>query len=89
MSEPDFDELRRKRDEAAEKAIAELCAKYGWNPNAVRYHMSPHDCYCDCPDGPCEHQFSGWREFAHGRGGEQFCTKCGMGAMAHSMRVRP
>ena len=30
----------------------------------------------------CEHEFSGWREFDDGRGGEQFCQKCGAGAMA-------
>jgi hypothetical protein len=35
---------------------------------------------------PCEHDFKGWREFEDGRGGEQVCTKCGMGAMEHSLR---
>lgn len=38
---------------------------------------------------PCEHEFSGWREFEDGRGGEQFCQKCGYGAMAWSMRMLP
>lgn len=35
----------------------------------------------------CDHEFSGWREFENG--GEQFCQKCGLGAMAHSMRYLP
>jgi hypothetical protein len=35
----------------------------------------------------CEHNFQGWRDFADGRGGEQVCTKCGMGAMAWSLRT--
>ena len=34
---------------------------------------------------PCEHEFAGWREFEDGCGGEQFCQKCGIGAMQHSM----
>jgi len=33
----------------------------------------------------CEHTFGGWRAFEDGNGGEQFCSKCGLGAMAHSM----
>lgn len=33
----------------------------------------------------CDHDFSGWREFPDGNGGEQICTKCGMGAMAHTL----
>lgn len=38
---------------------------------------------------PCEHDFGGWRQFEDGRGGEQFCQKCGYGAMAWSMRMLP
>lgn len=33
----------------------------------------------------CNHEFKGWREFADGRGGEQVCTKCGMGAMTYTL----
>lgn len=35
----------------------------------------------------CEHNFQGWREFDDGRGGEQVCTKCGIGAMAHTLSL--
>jgi hypothetical protein len=35
----------------------------------------------------CDHDFQGWRDHADGRGGEQVCTKCGMGAMAWSLRT--
>jgi hypothetical protein len=38
---------------------------------------------------PCEHDFGGWREHADGHGGEQFCRKCGMGAMEHTLRNDP
>lgn len=37
----------------------------------------------------CEHDFQGWRPFADGNGGEQVCTKCGIGAMAYSLAVGP
>jgi hypothetical protein len=36
------------------------------------------------PDA-CDHDFTGWREFEDGHGGEQVCSKCGMGAMAYSL----
>ena len=38
-------------------------------------------------DAPCEHDFKGWREFDDGCGGETVCTKCGMGAMAWTLRT--
>jgi hypothetical protein len=34
-----------------------------------------------------EHEFTGWRTFDDGRGGEQVCKHCGMGAMEHTLRV--
>lgn len=37
----------------------------------------------------CDHDFQGWYEFMDGSGGEQVCTKCGIGAMAHSLRTAP
>lgn len=56
----------------------------------------------DCPGKPvffhampkdeCKHDFQGWREIVGpggGRGGERVCTKCGIGAMEHSMRYLP
>lgn len=41
-----------------------------------------------CIDGS-DHDFQGWRDFPDGSGGEQVCKKCGVGAMAWSMRVGP
>ena len=35
----------------------------------------------------CAHDFQGWREFEDRRGGEQVCTKCGIGAMAHTLSL--
>ena len=41
-----------------------------------------------CKDGG-DHNFAGWRGFPDGNGGEQVCTKCGVGAMAWTLRVGP
>lgn len=46
----------------------------------VLVHVSPH------PDD-CDHDFQGWRAFADGNGGEQVCTKCGIGAMQWTLRT--
>lgn len=35
----------------------------------------------------CDHDFGGWRDFPDGNGGEQFCSKCGMGAMQFTLRM--
>lgn len=40
--------------------------------------------FLDKPDA-CKHDFADWREFEDGRGGEQVCSKCGMGAMHYSL----
>jgi hypothetical protein len=43
------------------------------------FHVTPKDT--------CQHDFQGWREFEDGNGGEKVCTKCGMGAMAHTLSL--
>jgi len=40
-------------------------------------------------DNGCEHDFGGFRPFPDGNGGEQFCRKCGLGAMAHTLHDLP
>lgn len=40
-----------------------------------------------CGETRCDHDFQGWREFEDGLGGEQACTKCGLGAMAHTLSL--
>ena len=86
-TEAEFDELKRKSDKAIQKIIAETCARHGWDPRTVLVHVSgAGDCYCNCPEGPCQHEWGGWREFEDGNGGEQICTRCGTGIMNHCMR---
>lgn len=90
MTAPDFDKLRAERDANLEKLIDAVCQERGWDRSQVGVHVSPSGCYCACPEGPCEHVFSGWRTWEDeggGGGGEQFCEKCGTGSMSHSMRT--
>lgn len=35
----------------------------------------------------CDHSFGGWREHDDGLGGEQVCSKCGMGAMEWTLSL--
>ena len=37
-----------------------------------------------CVEGK-EHKFEGWREHDDGKGGEQVCKHCGVGAMEYTM----
>ena len=84
---PDFEELRKTRNEAVQKMVDEVAVEMGGKPGEVAHNFDPNSCYCDCPNGPCEHDFKGWREFEDGLGGEQVCSRCGMGAMSHSLRT--
>ena len=94
---PDFDALKRERAAAIardmEKIRSFAAEMFGCEPGEVipAHVYTPgqtEDCYCGCIDGgPCQHEFAGWREFEDGRGGEQFCQRCGLGAMSHSLAV--
>jgi len=61
-------------------------------------------CKCNCPDGPCEHDFQGWQFFDkrgnelseaeardHGGSitGSSICTRCDLSAIDHDMWVGP
>lgn len=89
MTELDFTKLRAERDEAIQRIAREVHIKLGGDPGApVTFHSCDlGGCYCACAEGgPCEHQFSGWREFDDGCGGEQVCSKCGAGGYKNGVR---
>jgi hypothetical protein len=86
---PDFEKLREARDAQIEEVARAVRAKLGGDPlDPFTFHSRDYHspCFCACPDGPCEHQFQGERQFDDGLGSEQFCSRCGEGAMSHSMR---
>jgi len=59
----------------------------------IDYGGGSKTCRCRCPDGPCEHEWDGWEEWEDPdtgcSGGSQVCSRCGMSAMSHDMRVGP
>lgn len=90
-TDAEFEELKRKRDEAMKAVVASVCEKNGWNPAEVTFHASHvHGCYCACPDGPCQHIWDG-PEFvdADGSFSSVTCSLCGQVAMFHDMRCAP
>jgi hypothetical protein len=48
-------------------------------------HMTPKPEICVGNPPTAEHEFTGWRMFADGNGGEQACKHCGLGAMTYSL----
>lgn len=90
-TDAEFDELKRKRDEAIHKVYLEVCKEYGWDPATTQMHVSHSDsCYCACPDGPCQHLWNG-AEYTSDDGCTVSitCSRCGLPAIDHDMRVGP
>lgn len=89
MSDPDFEALRRERNESMRKRIEKTAQEYGVPADSLRTSFNPNACYCACATGgPCEHKWDGeWFEFDGG--GTATCSRCGGTAMSHSMRVGP
>jgi hypothetical protein len=87
----EFDELKRKRDASINASIDSICAEHGWDRSEVQVHVSGSaDCYCACPDGPCQHIWDGPDiEFDDGHGMSASCSRCGTLAFSHDMRCAP
>lgn len=87
---PDFEALRAERNAGMQRLLEKIIEKHGPVRGNPFPYFDPNSCYCACPDGPCEHNFAGWRVFEDGNGGgggETFCQRCGMGALAHTLRT--
>lgn len=86
MSPPDFEALRAERNASARKAIEKLRAD-GWEVSLCSLH-DENACYCDCANGgPCEHSWDG-DPYESGDGAwSATCSRCGMTAISHSLRV--
>ncbi len=88
-SKPDFEKLRAERNAALQTIVDSFAKERGVDPAEVQTTIDFNACYCACPNGPCEHNWQGWRNFEDGSGGETFCERCGTGAMSHSLRTAP
>ena len=90
-TDAEFEELKRKRDEAVRASVKRICEENGWDPNKTAFHASHADgCYCACPDGPCQHVWDGpeWGD-EDGSCQSVTCSRCGTVAMFHDMRCMP
>lgn len=88
-SEAEFDALKHKRDEAINAMIDSVCEEQGWDRSKVAAHAShAGDCYCACPDGPCQHIWDG-PEWTDDCCSSATCSRCGSVAMFHDMRTGP
>lgn len=99
LTDEQFAELARKRDEAVEAMVDAVCKEHGWDRSKVGVHAShTHGCYCACPDGPCQHQWDGpevplgleeGEPESEAHGWARSCSRCGVDAMSHDMRCAP
>lgn len=94
-TESEFDELKRKRDVAISASVARICHDMGLDPRTAKVSCchSGGACYCDCPDGPCQHVWDGPEYTEESEGGgfmsSVTCSRCGTPAIYHDMRCGP
>jgi hypothetical protein len=90
MSRPNFELLRAERNRKHEEFMQEM-RDQGWDASSFCVHNDPNRCYCACgsnPPGPCEHTWDGPAvEFDSGVSAT--CSRCGLSAMSHDLRVMP
>lgn len=88
-TDEEFDALKKRRDDAVREMIAAVCRDEGWDPATVQVHCShAGDCYCACPDGPCQHIWDG-PDYIAGGMVSVTCSRCGTPAIYHDIRVLP
>ena len=88
-TEAEFDELKRKRDEAIRAIFEQACKEQRWDPAKTEFHFSSMGrCYCACPDGPCQHVWDG-PEYTEECMSSTTCSRCGAIAAYHDMRCGP
>jgi hypothetical protein len=90
-TDAEFEELKRKRDESVRRSVAKICEEEGWDPAQTSFHASHHDgCYCDCPDGPCQHVWDGPDYTSDDQCMVSVtCSRCGAVCAYHDMRCAP
>jgi hypothetical protein len=90
LTEAEFDELKRTRDEAVAAIVKSISEHYGWDLSKVLFHCSPHPgtCYCACPNGPCQHEWNG-EPVSDEHSWSVTCARCGMSATSHDLRCCP
>jgi hypothetical protein len=94
-TDAEFETMRRKRDDGIAEIVHGLFAKERAGmeiaPDVLATLFRERDfharCYCGCPDGPCQHDFTNWRANADGSGGDHVCVRCGLSLQRHALRM--
>jgi hypothetical protein len=87
---PDFEELRARRNASVQAQMQKLADEYGVPLQSLRSNFNPHACYCACPEGPCEHNWTGPEWVSEdGCACSVTCARCASTAMSHSLRTGP
>lgn len=91
--QPDFEELRAKRNAKFDAFRKRFAEEADVDPESIFTSHNPNACYCACASearGPCEHKWDGpdW-ESEDRRACSVTCSRCGMTAMSHDMRCGP
>lgn len=87
----DFEALRARRDATIEAVALAVQAQFGAG-GFFHCRDCQAPCYCACPVGPCEHVWDGPNADIRDDegtflGAEVTCSRCGTGAMTHSLMV--
>ena len=87
---PDFDALRAKRNAAVRSMLQKVADDWGCSVDEIKSTFNPDACYCNCPNGPCEHKWDGEDYVSEDEClVSATCSRCGMTAFHHSMRTGP
>lgn len=85
-TDAEFEELKRKRDEALEAVVDAVCKKQGWERSKATFHAHGiHGCYCACPEGPCQHIWDG-PTVEEENMVDTTCSLCGASSFHHDIR---
>lgn len=91
LTDAEFDVLKRKRDAEIATVVEEMGKKLGWKPGDPLLHVhvsGAGECYCACPNGPCQHKWDG-PDYVEGGMVSVTCSRCNTPAIYHDMRCAP
>lgn len=85
-TDAEFEELKLQRAAAIDSVLQAVAKQWGCDPADLRAHdCDAGQCYCACPDGPCQHVWNG-PEHSEDCMSSVTCSRCGTPAIYHDMR---
>lgn len=88
-TDAEFEDLKRQRDAALKGVLESIANELGCDPADIRVRdCDAGQCYCACPDGPCQHIWDG-PEYSEDNMSSVTCSRCGAVALYHDLRCAP